>query len=88
MEGGGGDGGEAALGKHFEEVAELFLIILFLQWPISDTADSGRPSINPSPGSVVAMGQALCKGLKDQIESLPDTFLLHPLLAPHRALCS
>ena len=66
-----------------------FLIILFLQWPISDATDSGRPSINPSPGSVVAMGQALCKGLKDQIESLPDTFLLCPLLpSPHQAVHS
>ena len=65
-----------------------FLIILSLRWPVGDAADSGRPSIDPSPGSVVAMAPSF--GLKDQMESLADAFLLHSpgcaLLRPRELL--
>ena len=75
-------------GRSWWLMENSFLIILFLQWPISDATDSGRPSINPSPWSVVAMGQALCKGLKDQIESLPDTYPSPPPSHPSTRLCT
>ena len=92
---GGGDGGERL---HLENIlkkwqilvidGKLFFNYLVLQWPISDATDSGRPSINPSPGKVVAMGQALCKGLKDQIESLPGTYPSPPPSHPSTRLCT